>query len=147
MATAVTHSNLFNQAWTEIYNLINSNHGSDFKGIYSQWPDKPLASKSDYPLAIISRVRVAGDEFVSFDLRDAVLNCDIEIYSTQNSQLDSLSSSVYGTLRDSTIDLSADSKLEVLSIVDSADDDIIRNRIKLHVRRMTIEFRVIGSVS
>lgn len=147
MATAVTNSNIFSQAWTEIYNLINTGLGSNVKGIYAQWPDKPLSKKNDYPIVIIERASLNDDEMLSFDLRDASLSCDIEVYSTSNSGVDTLSDSIFSTLRTNTDELEGGSKLKILSISNSTDDDFERGGIKVHMRAITITFKVFGGVS
>lgn len=138
----VTTTDLYKGSWDEIFSLIDSNTtdpNGRSKWIYSSFPDAIAQDKNSYPLIVVNPIETTDSEpiTITFGTKTFAMRTVIEVYSTNNEELDDVVDSVFAAIE------SNESTLAVQNIYNfvlssSLPDTIERGKIRVH--RKTLEW-------
>mgnify|MGYP001573432726 CR=1 FL=1 len=99
----VTNTTLVSESWNQLYSIVNANvtdPTGKSKFIYGTFPDALHLTKADYPLIVINPIASDGAETITISrgVKLVGLKLEIEVYSTSNSQLDTIANSVFDAI-------------------------------------------------
>ena len=142
MASALTKSSMMSGAFKNVYDLIDSaksGYTVTVKSLLSSFPDKPVTTKSSYPIVVVGRADSPGDSFVSFIMRNGKLSIDVKVEATNAQKLDDLCSEINNTMLSSEITLKGN-KIYNMAQSTISNDDFMREKIKVHQRVLSYDF-------
>jgi hypothetical protein len=146
-ATSVT--NLFSNTFRCIFDLVNDNIVDPKIALRSKWiwttmPEEEVETKDDYPRIVISMVDLGDMGNISLCQKTARPYLYVFIYSTNKSEVDTLSDQLIKTLNNNKSSLGSDNleNFTVSCVVSSYE----RSKFTVYSRSFRLEFKVEGIV-
>ena len=141
MPIAITE--IFSSSWNVIYNSIIanvSNPGTASKFIFSSEPDQLHPTKDDYPIVVINPVESDLSETLTVTQGTKVfpLRLLIDVFSTKNEQLDTVSDDVFDAVESKEQSMHVHG-LYNFSLARADNDTVFRGKIRVH--RRTFEWK------
>ena len=141
----VSQSTIFSNTFQTIFDLLEENltdtgsSSNRTKWIYSAYPDKDFDEKNDYPIVVVDPATITADPLTLSDVNEIQINVPIYIYSTSNSELDTISDDVMDELEKGIATLEMN-KMFNKRIISTFTDTVFRGDIKLHMRVISFRF-------
>jgi len=107
----------------------------------NSFPDKPLDSKSDYPIIVINVPSLRWDTF-TLTKKTATGNFNIEVYTTQTESADKLTDALINSIEAYRDDLRA-VNIHFVNLETVSQDNFTRGKISVHGRTMNFSFKYI----
>ncbi len=105
----------------------------------NSFPDKPLSTKSDYPILVVLSPQLNWKEF-TFTKKEVEGTFAIEIYTTQNESADKLLDAIIESIETYRTDL-RDDGLSFVNLEGTDKDDFERDKINVHMRSAEFSFK------
>jgi len=142
----ISKSTVTAKIWENFYNLINAgvaNPHTSGKWIYSSMPDFEIDTASDYPLMVISPVKISTEQ-LTMTKTTYTGTIDVEVYATSWATCDQYFDDMLDAVEGYKFTL-AEAGIRNLDLADTDDDTFERGKIKLHIKKATFQFEVILS--
>jgi hypothetical protein len=138
----ISNNNAFSQAWLKIKSVLSS--VSDPKGktkfLYTAFPILLIDKRESYPLITIEPVQISHSALTFTNLKEGPLQAIIEVYASNNVDLDSVSDDVAKTMHaaDASFTLSG---ITNMALVNSSYAHYPREKLHIHNRTFVYEFK------
>lgn len=146
----IEKSTLIEDIWKNFYNSLNGNYSpinfgdgviQNVNSVSSNYPDKVFTSESSYPIVIINPPSFSSD-FFSYGKRRIDGTIIIELYSLQSKTADMLLSQTLNLIETNKNNFS-EVQLYNIEVQDIDNDMYERGGLKIHYRRVTLDYNFI----
>jgi hypothetical protein len=145
---ALSKSTIIQKIWENVYDRIKDNVTSvsitgsvtvTVQTYTNSFPDKPMDSKSDYPIIVISVPNLSW-ETLTLTKKWANGGFSIDVYTTQSEAADKLADAIQNSIEAYRDDLRAVS-VHFINLDSTSADNFTRGHIKVHNRTLNFTFK------
>lgn len=137
----ISNSSAFSQAWLKIKSVLSavSDPNGKTKFFYSAFPVLLIDKRESYPLITLEPVSISHSALTFTNLKEGPLQATIEVYASNNEDLDSVSDSIATNMHSADASFTT-SGITNMKLVSSNYAHYPREKLHIHNRTFVYQF-------